>query len=193
MIHSSAVKFEQGVLIFIGDSGTGKSTMAGNFHQSGQLALSDDCILLKEEDDQILGVPNYGSLRLWDDSLEALFTLEQVAESMTHYSTKKRVSLGKPEIHGIQQELPVLAVIALSLPGEVSGSDIVIEPLSRREAFIALMKQSFQLDVMDVKRMTRHVQALGQIIPRLSVYRLSMPHDYALLPLVRQKILETVL
>ena len=55
------------------------------------------------------------------------------------------------------------------------------------------MKQSFQLDVLDMKRMTRHIRALGRIVPRIPAYRLSMPHDYTLLPLVRQKILETVL
>jgi hypothetical protein len=84
-------------------------------------------------------------------------------------------------------------VIVLSPPTEGSVLDISIEPLSRREAFIALMKQSFQLDVMDMDRMTRHMQALGRIIPHLHVYRLSMPHDYALLRLVREKILEAVL
>jgi len=193
MVHASAVQIGKGLLLIIGDSGVGKSTLAGNFHQAGQLALSDDCIQLKEEDNQILGVPSYGGLRLWEDSLDALFTGEQLIKSMAHYSMKKRVSLGEPDMHEFQQELPVLAVIALSLPGEDPVSDIIVEPLFRREAFIALVKQSFQLDVMDMKRMTRHVQAMGRVVPRLPAYRLSMPHDYALLPLVRQKILETVM
>jgi hypothetical protein len=46
---------------------------------------------------------------------------------------------------------------------------------------------------LDIKRMTRHIRAVGRIVPRIPTYRLSMPHEYALLPLVRKKILETIL
>ena len=87
--------------------------------------------------------------------------------------------------------MPVLAVIVLSPVEE--GLEVKLEKLPHREAFIAMLKQTFQLNPTDLERMTRHAQALGRIVPRLRTFRLSMPHDYALLPLARQKILEAVL
>jgi len=193
MLHASAVQLEQGLLLFIGDSGVGKSTLAGDFHQAGQPVVSDDCLWVKENKDQILAVPSYGGLRLWEDSLSVLFAAEQDTHSMAHYSTKKRVPLNENELLRFGRGIPVLAVIVISPPGQTPVSEVILDQLSRREAFIAMMKQTFQLNLMDLERMACHVQALGRIVPRLPSFRLSMPRDYDLLPVVRQKILEAVL
>ena len=193
MVYASAVQFEQGLLLFIGDSGAGKSTLAGNFHRAGQPAVSDDCLWVKEDKDRIVAVPSYGGLRLWEDSLQALFSAEQDTHSMAHYSSKRRVPLSENDLPGFNNGIPVLAVIMISPPGQTSSSEIILERLAQREAFIALLKQTFQLNLSDLERVARHVEALGRIVPRVPAYRLSMPRDYALLPLVRQKILETVL
>ena len=192
MFHASAVQLEQGLLLCIGDSGAGKSTLAGNFHQAGSPVMSDDCVWVKENKDQIRAVPSYGGLRLWEDSLQVLFSAEQNIQSMAHYSTKKRVPLNENDMLGFGSGIPILAVIVLSPLGQSPDQEVILDRLSHREAFIAMMKQTFQLNLMDLERMTRHMQALGRIVPRLPAFVLSMPRDYDLLPLVRQKILEKV-
>lgn len=191
MLHASAVRVEQGLLLFIGDSGAGKSTLAGNFHRAGNLAVSDDCLWVKEDEEQVVAVPGYGGLRLWGDSLDALFSGRGATGSVAHYSVKRRVYLD--DKLGIDSSsIPVLAVIMLSQPSQASSSAISLERLSHREAFIAILKQTFQLDLKDHKRMTRHARALGRMVPRLPSFRLSMPHDYNFLPQVRQTILDAV-
>jgi hypothetical protein len=112
---------------------------------------------------------------------------------MAHYSMKKRVSLNENGIRESCNDIPVLAVIVLFPSSQNSISEINLDRLSNREAFIAILKQTFQLNLSDLERMTRHVQALGRIVPQVPSFRLSMPHDYDLLPLVRQRILEAVL
>ena len=179
------------MLIFIGASGVGKSTLAGNFYQEGNAILSDDCIWIKQDGNKIAAVPSYGGLRLWEDSIEALFTAGQVTSPMAHYSSKRRVPLQESGSLGSVDAMPVLAVIVLSSAGQTS--DVRIEQLARREAFMAILKQTFHLNPTGLERMTRHVQTLARIVPKVPAFRLSMPHDYDLLPLVRQKILEAVL
>jgi len=193
MLHASAVRLEQGVILFIGDSGAGKSTLAGNFHQAGIPIISDDCVWVKEGQTEIVAVPSYGGLRLWEDSLGALFADEKNIHTMAHYSAKKRVSLTESDMPLCRKGVPILAMIMLSPPGDASISEVVLDRLPLREAFIVLMKQSFQLNVMDLDRIKRYTGAIGRIVSRLPAYRLSMPRNYILLPLVRQKILETVL
>lgn len=193
MLHASAVRLELGLILLVGDSGAGKSTLAGNFHRAGHPAISDDCVWVKENDHQILAVPSYGGLRLWDDSLEVLFPSDAHTPSMAHYSSKKRVTLNKDELPESGTGIPILAVIVLSPADPISASDVSLDRLSRRETFIAMLKQTFQLDLRDLERMTRHTQALGRIVPMLPSYQLSMPRDYDLLPVVRQKILDAVL
>jgi hypothetical protein len=190
MLHASAIQFHHGLLLFIGDSGAGKSTLAGNFHLAGQPAISDDCLWIKEGESRVEAVPTYGGLRLWEDSLQFLFSANAKTTDMAHYSSKKRVPLEEDAMPDSEHGMPVLAVIVLSPARE--GSEVELEKLSNREAFIAILKQTFQLDPTDIERMTRHAQRLGRIVPRLRAFRLTMPHDYDLLPLVRKKILEAV-
>jgi hypothetical protein len=193
MLHACAVSLEKGLLLFIGDSGSGKSTLAAYFHRAGQTTISDDCLWVKEDGDQILAVPSYGGLRLWEDSLAILFDGIEETSPVADYSTKRRIPLLESHAGTAAGGGPVLALIALSPCDPARGSEIRLQPLSKRETFIALHKQSFQLNPTDLARMTRHMKTLGRIVPRIKSFRLSLPHDYALLPLVRQKILEAVL
>ena len=193
MVHASAVQLERGSLVFFGDSGAGKSTLAGNFYQDGTPVISDDCVWIKEEDAAIKAVPNYGGLRLWKDSLEKLFVVEQIVHPMVHYSTKKRVLLEKKSQFKFSKGIPILALILLSPYGQVRDREISLVPLSIREAFVEIAKKTFRLYLSDPKIINQHMQALGRIAVKLPAYRLSIPRDYALLPLVRRKILETVL
>lgn len=192
MSHASAVRFEDGVLLFIGDSGSGKSTLAGNFHQAGIPLLSDDCVWVKENDNRVVAVPTYGGLRLWEDSLEALFPPEQASDPVAHYSHKKRVHLIENTGFQGSEGFPVLGMFVLPTTGQDASGEVVLERLPHREAFIAMLKQTFQLDPNDLEQVRRHVRALGRVVPRIRTFRLSMPHDYGLLPVVRQKILEAI-
>ena len=65
---------------------------------------------------------------------------------MAHYSTKKRVTINKNILPIFDNGIPILAVIVLSTPAQPSTSEITLDRLSHREAFIAMMKQTFQLD-----------------------------------------------
>lgn len=193
MLHASAVQLDMGVILFIGDSGTGKSTLAGNFHQAGQSAISDDCIWVNENQTPLMAIPIYGGLRLWEDSLKVLFDSEQNFHSMAHYSSKKRVPLNGNAQVRFNNGIPILAVILLSPPGQSLIQEVRLDPLSHREAFIEIGRKTFQLYLDDPNMISHHIQALGHIVSRVSTYRLCMPHDYNLLPIVRQKILEKIL
>lgn len=192
MVHASAIQLGRGVIVFLGDSGTGKSTLAGKFHQTGQAVLSDDCLQIKDGKTGIKAIPTYAGIRLWEDSLDVLFPHETKTETIAYYSSKKRVLLDQNDRFRYRKGLHILAIFVLIQLEKATDGDVRLERLSYRDAFIALMKQSFQLDVMDSKGIKRHMRELGRIVPRLPVYQLSMPHDYDLLPLVRQKIMDAV-
>jgi hypothetical protein len=193
MLHASGVKLSQGMILFIGDSGAGKSTLAGNFHLTGFPAISDDCLWIKERNGEIVAVPTYTGLRLWDDSLEFLIPHGQASRSMAHYSRKKRVNLNEAANFHTESGLRVVAMIELIPGGQHSASKVLLERLPHREAFIKMLKQTFQLDLKDMERVKNHVRCLGRMVPRIPSFSLSIPHEYGLLPVVRQKILETVL
>ena len=70
------------VLVILGDSGMGKSTLASAFACSGADVLSDDGVLLDFTPPRVRAVPGYPGLRLWPDSLGALFAIASAARRM---------------------------------------------------------------------------------------------------------------
>jgi hypothetical protein len=194
MVHASAVQLEQGILLFIGDTGTGKSTLAGDFYRAGYPTISDDVVWLKENQEQLVqAVASYNGLRLWDDSLMFLFSPKQNIETMAHYSSKKRIDFDKGDLVGQYQGGPILGVVILAPPSQDFHQDISLEPISLRDAFMEIIYESFQLNRYDLKERTTRMQTVGRIVPQLRFFRLSMLRNYSLLPTVRQKILEKLI
>ncbi len=72
VLHGSAVKYENMAIIFTGQSGVGKSTLATAFSQIGCPILTDDVALVKFDRDRRYVVPSYPQVKLWSSSLESL-------------------------------------------------------------------------------------------------------------------------
>ncbi len=196
MLHASAVSFPDGVVLFIGSTGEGKSTLAGYFHQSGNQAISDDCVRILDDQGAVKVIPSYGGLRLWQDARQFLFPAVQDTAPMAHYSSKQRLLLD-PEIpaalENSSQAYPILAVIVLSSSGESSdAAPVRLETIPRRQAFIDAMQQTFLLDVTDRQRYTRLMQSLGETVLKLRFFKLTLPHRFDALPQARQLILDAL-
>jgi hypothetical protein len=194
MLHASAVSLPQGLVLFIGRTGEGKSTLAGYFHQAGNAAVSDDCVRILEDQGTVRAIPSYSGLRFWEDSRQILFPSLQGTLPTAHYSSKARVQVNHLKINPLcddsQNGYPVLAVIILSSKREGSEArEVQLAELPRRQAFIEMMKQTFQLDVTDHHRFQNLVLKMGSIIHGINTYQLTLPHEYNLLPLVRELII----
>ncbi len=192
MLHASAVKFDRGLVLFTGESHAGKSTLAASLHQAGYLAVSDDVVRITDDKLGIGAIPSFGGLRLWDDSLETLFDTSQRVQPMAHYSEKKRLVFGESNQQDCRQSSPIVAVIVLSSAQEDTGSGPVLDPLSQREALLAIGRQTFVLEP-SLESLSRQILAVGRIVSRLNSFRLPMPHDYSSLPKIRLLILEQAL
>jgi hypothetical protein len=59
---------------FLGESGRGKSTLAASFATEGTRFLTDDGLLLEWVGGHCMIVPSHPSIRLWEDSQEALIS-----------------------------------------------------------------------------------------------------------------------
>lgn len=194
VLHASAVQLSDGVVLFIGGSGTGKSTIAGYFHRSGHPVLSDDVVLVDAgRQPQALAAFSYNGLRLWGDSLQELFPCEKNALPMAHYSNKKRVQLNSKGRAGSNSSLPILAAIVLSNRGQILGEQVHLTPLSRREAFIQILNETFQLDSFHPDERTCRTRSLGLMVTKTPAFGLSVIRNYGLLPNVHRIILDTLL
>jgi len=193
MLHASAVKAGELAVVFLGNAGWGKSTLTASFCRMGLPLITDDCLLLQEEGDRVMGVGSYPGLRLWPDSLHALDEQEDAYDYVSHYSAKRRVGHKDVSIPFYNQPLPVRHIYVLADPQEASEEGLVqIQRMSTRVGVITLLGSTFRLDITDRERNAREFEALSRLAERLPLFRLSYPRLYSMLPLVTHTILAHV-
>ena len=71
-LHGSAVETRWGAMIFVGDQGVGKSTLAAEFHQRGYRLLSDDVCAVTTGTKKLQVLPALAQVRLCTDAYERL-------------------------------------------------------------------------------------------------------------------------
>ncbi len=189
ILHASAVVLENGACIaFLGKSGWGKSTLASSFHRHGAQLISDDSILLAEDEGRMVATPSYAGARLWQDSADLIFPANLPV--MAHYSDKKR--LLKESNDTLKRELQ--AVFLINDPADgIAHKDIKIEVLAGTQMIMALLSQSFLVDVEDMATIARQFNIACQITQtNPAIYSLSYPRDYRQLADLRCAILSVV-
>ena len=125
MIHASAVLTPYGVVMFVADTGAGKSTLVASFQIAGMELLSDDCMrVILDPDGTVRCIPTYRSLRLWPDSADAIMGGEP-HEPMSPDSDKRRVDLARVDPSA---PIVVTAICALAT-ADNDPSAITIAPV----------------------------------------------------------------
>ena len=192
-LHATAILTPLGVCAFTGPAGTGKSTLAASFFRAGYPVLSDDCLVLEEDNGHILAIPAYPGLRLWEDTLEALGENRNPSLPVAHYTSKKRLLLDSPVSDFPKGSYPLIRIYSLVRSdvnnGNISVSSTIIERLSLQVGFMELVQTVFRLDINDRSMLVRQFRFLERIVSRVPVRRLHVPNTFSSLPEVREAIL----
>ena len=186
VLHTSAVTVDHRVIAFLGDTGAGKSTLAAFLHRAGHDILTDDALIVRRSGHGFLAVPTYPSLRLWPDSVAAVFDSPPDVAPMARYSAKCRVEVrdrSEPDYIG----KPLAAVYALQPTDKVES--IIIHPMTPRDACMSLIRSTFQLDPTDRGRASQLLASVVDIARHIPVFAIAYPRDFGLLPKVRDTIL----
>ncbi len=197
VIHASGSVIDTYGILFLGQTGWGKSTLGAHFHQSGCALLTDDCILVERDKENVTGIPSYAGMRLLEDSLNALDIAphaETCIQKVAHYSSKKRVIIkGKTPEPPIP--ITIRAVFVLNDPVTESKKDkVAFSPLTGAFAAIELVKHCFHLDLSDSKVMGEQLKTLTRLCGsrNLSIYNMEYPRNHHFLPEIRQEIISLV-
>jgi hypothetical protein len=178
VLHAGAVEVGGRGLAFAGASGQGKSTLTASFARSGFRFLTDDGLALTKVGNDWNIAPSHPSIRLWQDSEEALMPLQ--------FTSKSRFLAGD-EIVLCDQPRPLHRMYFL---GDGNAAEPVFEPLKPGEALIQLVEHSFLLDVEERETLIAHFDELCSLVQSPVWYRLDYPRRFEDLPRVRQAILD---
>jgi hypothetical protein len=173
--HAAGIAIGHDIALFIGESGRGKSTLAGLFFRAGRTVLTDDCLMLRPTLDTVRAVPTYPSLRLKRDSAEALFPGDGTSAPEPSFSDKRRLL-----VPDVAHDVANRHVAALYFMGDATAepTEVTIRPLGPAAACIRLMEQTFQLDVLDRDAVGRLLTCAGDVVAQVPAFTLDFPRDF---------------
>jgi hypothetical protein len=193
VIHASGVVIDKAAILFLGETGWGKSTLSAFFHQGGFPLLSDDSILLEKNGNNVTGIPGYPGMRLLEDSLEALHLEDkskQILDNVSSNSAKKRICL----CHTADDwsiPIPIKAFFVLNDPETLTGTHpLHISRITGTAAVMELLKHCFHLDPTDILLMGQHLKAVTEFLAvnKIPIFNLTFPRNLQLLSSICQEI-----
>jgi len=184
-LHGSAVATPHGAIAFLGQSRSGKTTLAGAFARAGHAFLTEDVLTLTDTGDGYLVQPQRAVLRLFHDSAQFLLGSQPGWEDE---ELKQELAAGD-RLPFASEPAPLIAIFLL---GPDESDDVSLVPLGAAEALSQLIPHSFVLDVEDRQRLAAHFGRLGELASRVPCHSLDYPRCYAQLPEVIGAVLERV-
>lgn len=174
-LHASAVQIGNRAVAFVGSEGAGKSTTAAAMAQKGFPVISDDVVALEESGGQFSVYPAYPYLCLWPESVASLYGSAEALPRFSASYEKRCLSLDKQQLQFATQSLPLAAIYIL---GERRTDPApVIEPVSPRAALVTLIANTYATNMLDTAMRAREFEALGHLVPRVAVRRISSHVD----------------
>ena len=186
VLHGAALETDGGALAFVGMSGRGKSTLAASFAIARHRLLTDDRLEVEAHETGVLARPSHPSIRLWDDSREALIRADVPAAAPVQFSPKARLLAGS----GLAFCAEPLLLRGLYFLGDGVVDVPVIRPMTGRDALIELARNAFLLDVEARELITAHFERLSWMARMQIFYRLDYPRRFDALDSVRSAILD---
>jgi hypothetical protein len=184
VLHGSGVAADGYAFGFLGPSGRGKSTLAASFATNGCQFLADDGLVIEPGGSCYLVMPSHPSLRLWEDSEDALLLRDARKSTPVHYTTKSRF-IASPELDYCDQPKSLKALYFLA---EDSAEELLIRHLDPAAALVNLLKHSFILDVDDRPSIGANFDRLARLANTIACFDLSFPRRYETLPMVTKAI-----
>ena len=173
-LHATTVVIQGGAVAIIGDSGYGKSSLAGAFVKAGYKLLSDDLLVLEARDNGYIAFPGLPRLKLYDVMASRFIADEREGVPMNQDHSPKCIYRMEQEWH--DQPVPLKAFYSLVEPRLTTNLlDVRIDPLTEREAFLELTKNSFNVALREMGRLEKHLTWAGNVASKIPVRRLAYP------------------
>jgi hypothetical protein len=187
-LHASAVAVNGQGVAFLSRHGGGKSGLAAAMVRAGHPLLTDDLLAVEETGDHWKVQPSYPEMRMWPDEA-AWFagSIEDLPFVQTD-SEKRRVEIGPFQ----ESPAPLSRIYVASRRPETEGG-IEIQPLSRSEALIELVRHSFSPRLMEAAGLQpARLDRLARLVRSVPVHRLVYPTGFDRLPLVVASIIKSL-
>ena len=173
-LHASAVAIDGKAVAFVGAAGAGKSSTAAAFARLGYPVLTDDVAALIDKGDAFAVQPAYPRLRLWPDSVAAMFGSADALPRITPGWEKRFLDLNDPVYRFQPEPLPLGALYLLVGSGDAAAR---CEGVDAKAGLMALVGETYTTRLIDKSARAREFEVLGRLAATVPVRRLAAPRD----------------
>ena len=174
-LHASALAIGNSAIAIVGPAGAGKSTAAAAFADLGYKVLTEDVLTLRECDDFFLVEPGYPCIRLWPDSVEALWGTSVELPKLTPTWDKRFLDLGQIVSRFEDRALPLKAIYIIDSRSEISDAPHV-SAMTQRQALLALVANTYASYLMNKQMRATEFKVLSRLLKTVKVQSLT-PHS----------------
>ncbi len=188
VLHASAIGIDGEAVIFVGNKGYGKSTMAAMLCSRGHHLLADDTVVVDlDESEHYIILPGFPQFKLYPDAVMATSNddpekLEEVASNLMKRSRRAD--------NFCKESLPLRAIFVLS-----EGTELRISQLIPQETIKHLISNTYMARFSsDWQRgiAATNLQQCAAIANQIPVYLLERPRDISALEDVALAVEEQV-
>lgn len=172
------------VLIFMGGSGWGKSTLAAALCQQGARLLSDDVTAIDLTAPHPTVIPGYPQIKLWPDSARALGLSPDLLPRL-HDRSDKRV--WRTVCDFCDEPFPLARAHVLA-----EGPDLQIVDLAPQAALVELVRHSSRRERY-CDSAPAHLQQCARLVNSVPLSRLTVPRSFSALSTVVSGLTEETL
>ncbi|MFA6218475.1 MAG: hypothetical protein WC692_01715 [Erythrobacter sp.] len=176
MWHGSAIEIGGRAVLFCGDAGEGKSTMAAAMVATGAALVADDLGRVEPGVGGAAIHPSSARIKLWSAALDHFGWRERVIER--DWMRGDKFHCGVPSHHGGGGPLPLAAVVVLA-----TGDRLALEPLKGGEALKAVLAGTiYRPEALEAMGRWGEQGALAmRVVAQVPVMKLTRPRDLAAL------------
>jgi hypothetical protein len=187
-LHATVVVADDQAVAFLGDNAFGKSSLAACFLQTGARLLTDDLLVLHESSNRVLAYPGPPRIKLFPKMARRF--LGDIATGVRMNEDTEKLILPLDEKRRCGSPIRLDAIYALAAPRDACRKpDVTIETLSPREAFIELVKGTFNRRLMSPRRLRDQFCFVARLTELISVKKLTYPRAVDRLQEVRARVL----
>jgi HPr Serine kinase C-terminal domain len=189
VLHASAVAIDGEAVVFVGNKGRGKSTMAATLYRRGHELIADDVVALAFENGRPIVVPGYPQFKLYPEAVAASLGddhkyLPELAEGYEKLGRRIGDRFAR-------QPLPLNSIYVLGL-----GPIATITSIDPQTALLGLIRNSYMArfgkQLLTGVEASSHLRQCTRLVRQVPVLRLERPNSLALLPSVARLVEEHV-
>ncbi|MGH9409293.1 MAG: hypothetical protein ACRD1V_07545 [Vicinamibacterales bacterium] len=187
-LHATAVAVEGQAVAFLGGNAFGKSSLAASFFAAGYPLITDDLLLPHVTPGATIVYPGPPRIKLFSKTARRI--LDGDAPGIPMHGNTTKMILPVDESRHCAVPVPLRCIYVLAPPRAAGrGPDVVVERLTAREAFLSLVRWTFNRRLVDARRLASQFALASTIAAAIPVKRLTYPRALERLDDVRRKVL----